>query len=878
MRSVVLALYRAYLLMLPPGFREQWGDEMYTAAVDAMTETRTWGGSALAALRLGTDCARTFVREWTESAAAAGRRAKGAGMGRSLVQDIKFAIRSFGKAPLFAALVIGTLGLGIGANTAIFSVLHAVVLKPLPYPEPDELVSVWPGKLFSVELLDAAREGIGSFAGISLYGGAILTITEAGDPAEVFGGEVTTNHFRVLGVRPALGRDFVPEDGVPGAAPVVLLSHELWQRRFGGDPDVVGRSIDLQHESTSRRTVIGVMPLGYQGLLRGAQAWVPVIEDRASDSYGNSSFAEAAARLGPEATIETARRELATVAQRVRDEDPGQYAQVEIDRATVWPLVDRLAGSLRQSLFTLLGAVGLVLLIAAANVANLLLVRTSARSREIAVRRAIGAGRARLFRQLMTESITLGLAGGVAGVGVAWLTRDLLLGAMPSGFRVDEAGLSPAVLGFTLAVSIVASLVFGLIAAVAPVRRASSGSLPRSRTSDRRRRDWRVQGVLVSGEVALALIAVFSAGLLVSSVRQLSNVDPGFEPESVLTFRVTAPSGAYPGDEDVLRFFAEVESALNAVPGVDRAGAAGRLPTDGGVSRITINPEGFEPDESGALPDATHRLVSAGYAETVGFRLLEGRFPTETEFREGPQPTFVTRGLAERFFPDGAIGKRFFGSGGSTWLTVVGVIEDVREDALHGTVLPGVYIPHRDWAWRTMYLAVRTSGEPTAHLDAIEAAVHGVAPAVPLSRVRTLEDIVDRSFLETRLNGRLFTLFGALAVILGAIGVYGVMAYSMSLRRQEFGIRLALGARQDELVRRAVRSGLGPLTVGLVAGIAITVPVGRSLASSLEAVEATNSLALVAATGILATVALFATLLPAFRVGRVDPVRSLRIE
>lgn len=873
MLGFVLSLYRLALRLLPPGFRREWAGAMADEARITLAESRGGFEWMLQVGRLASDLVRTLMREWAESARRSLSSSHGAAFNAG--QDIRFAVRALRRTPLFSVLLVATLGLGMGATTAMFSVAHAVLWAPLPYPDADRLVAVWPGKLFSLELYDVTSEGLSSVEELALYGGAVLTLTE-GAPTELFGGQVSANYFDVVGVAPALGRGFAAEDAEPGALPVAILGHELWVERFGGDPEVLGRAIALQTGADPLRTVVGVMPADFKPLLDGAEAWIPVPEDRTADEYSSSSFASALGRLSPDASVEVARDELSAVTASLQDINPGQYSEAELRNANVVTFLDAAVSGLRTNLIALLGVVAVVLLISCVNVANLLLSRGAARRREVEIRSALGAGRRRLFAQFATESLVLGVLGGIAGLGVAWVARDLLIQALPYGFRLGDATLGPQAVAFTVVVALGSSLLFGLIPALGAARHSDDSQLPSGGRSGVGVGDLRLQRALVASEITLALVAVFSAVLLVKSVKDVMAVDPGFDAEQVLTFRLTAAPSAYPTDDDVLRYVRDVESALRDVPGVVSVGAVGRLPLGGGRSRISITPDGYEPSDADERPEATHRLVTAGYAAAMGFRLVDGSFPTTDEYREGPLRVYVTQGLAERYWPDGAVGRHFNGPGGQTWLTVAGVIEDVREDGLEGPVLPGVYIPHRDWAWRTMYFVVRTAAEPLALRSAIENAVWAVSPEAPLSRVRTLDQVVARSVENTRLTGRLFTLFGALALLLGSIGVYGVTAYDLSLRRREFGIRVALGASRSALLRRAATHGAGQVLLGIGGGVVLSIWVGRLLARFVQGVQPTSLPVLAGTSLILVLVATIATLLPARRATVVDPTESLR--
>jgi predicted permease len=851
---------------------------MLVEAESELASARGAGGLVRAALRLAMDLARTFVREWLDVATAAG--SAGDGVASRLVGDVRFALRSLGRSPVHTAVVLLTLFLGIGANTAIFGVVDAVLLDPLPYERPDDLVQLWPGQFWSEGMVDRAREGLPGLVDVAGFGGELLTVTEGGEPVEAYGMEVTTSFFDVLGVAPALGRGFRGEDGRPGAEPVVVLSRRLWLERFGGDPDVLGSVVAIQDEGVARRRVVGVMPAGYRSLQPGVDAWIPVVIDRAEGAYDDSYFMEAVGRLRPGATVDDARRAVQTLARRMRAELPGQFREEEVAAATALSLSRALAGSLRTQLLALFAAVGLVLLIACVNVANLLLARTANRHREMGIRTALGAGRGRIAGQLLTESAVLGLLGGGGGLLVATLGRDLLVGALPgASWRFEEVALDLRVLGFTLAVSLGAAFLFGAAPALLAVSRAPADSLGAGRGQSPGRRGLRLSQLLVSVEVALALVSVFAAVLLTRAVWSAASVDPGFEPEGVVTFRATAPRASYPDDDDVLRYFRDVRAKLAAVPGVESVGYVSRLPMGSGTSRITITPAGLELADDEARPVATHRLVGTGYAESVGMRLREGRQLDERDAADGPLPVVVNATLADRFWPDGALGRGLYGPGGVTWATVVGVVEDVREDGPSRPVLPAVYLPHRDWAWRTMTFTVRARGDdPLALVPALEEAVWSVSPDVPVSRVRTLRSVVDGAVQDTRLTARLFTLFAALALVLGAVGVYGVMAYAATRRRREFGIRTALGAPRVRVTGAALLRAARPLLAGIVAGVVAAPFVGRLLTSLLHGLEPGDPLSIAAGAGGLALVGVVATWLPVRRATGVDPTECLRAE
>lgn len=876
MTGAVLAAYRWALRLLPGSFRRQYGDAMVDEARADLHEARKSGAFARvgALARLGGDFVATWIREWTSVVFEPIRHPRW-----SLVSDVRLAIRSIRRAPAFAGTVILTLAVGIGANTAIFSIINATLLRPLPYDAPNELIAVWPGKLFSRALMDDAQTSLRTVQGVAGFSGSVFTLTDGGDPVELFGFEVTPNYFDVLRVGPAQGRLFTAEDGAPGSAPVAVLSHRIWMERFGGSTDVIGQSVELQSEGLARRVVVGVLPADHIPLDSGVEIWIPVVTDPTAGGYSNSSFMEGIARMTPGTDTRQAAQDVASFAASQREADPGMISERDVAGASAISLLFDRIGSLRTLILALFGSVGIVLLIACVNVANLLLARTSGRTRMLGIRSALGAGRGRIFSQLLTEGVVLSLLGGVLGVGIALLTRGLLVGILPVDLTPAEVPIDLPVLAFTLGVSVLCGLVFGTLPALQGSRSPGISLSGSDRSGSTSPGAHRLRHALMAAEVGLALVAIFAAGLLGRSARDLARVDTGFEPDSVLTLRLTAPPARYPTDEEVVRYFERVRDEVVAIPGVESAGVVGRLPLGGGRSEITIYPEDFEPGPDGELPDATHRLVSPGYAEAMGFRLLEGRLLSESDVGPGePILGYVNRTLAERHWPDGAVGRSFLGPGGVTWLTVVGVVEDVREDALTGAVKSAVYIPHRDWAWRTMWLSIRTSTDLEALVPSVEAAAWSIDPTIPVTRVRSMRRVVEASYQDLQVTSLLFSIFGGLALFLGVIGVYGVVAHTLGERRREFGIRLALGATVSTVTREAIRRAILAVGLGLVVGLVAAPYIGTLLNSSIEGVRAGSTAILIAASGALSLVAVAAAWFSARNATRVDPIESLRSE
>ena len=711
----------------------------------------------------------------------------------------------------------------------------------------------------------------------------MLVLTEGGEPEEVFASQATTNLHEVLGVRPALGRGFVPEDGAPGAEPVTILSHRIWMERFGGDPDVVGRSVELGGEGHLRRSVIGVMPEGYVPLQGDAvDVWVPVAIDPSARDYGDNYFMESVARLAPGASPDDALRDVHAFATRIGTLHPEWFTEQRVARATAPPLVQSRASDRRTPVLVALGAALLVLLVACANVANLVVARTTGRERELSVRAALGAGRLRMARVVLAEVAVLAAAGALSGYGIAYgLVRVLerwFPQAIPDwGMRVDVTWV-----GAAAALAVCAALAAGLLPALHAARRDPARAMAGGRGTSGHRRLTRIQELLSATQLAMAAAGIAAVGLLGRSLLELNQVDPGFEVPRTVTFRVTAPPFAYPEDEDVTRFFREARAALAEVPGVEAAGLVSRLPLAGGDSRITVNPEGWEFAEGEARPVAWHRLITPGYLEAMGVRLLAGRFPGPADDRDDlPELVVINRAAAEAYWPGpvaGALGKHFYGEGRSEWLTVVGVVDDVMENGQTRPILPGLYIPHRDWAWRSMYAVVRARQDAATLLPELKQSVWSVSAGVPISRIETLERIADRGLKPTRTLAVLAALAGAVTLLLGALGIYGVVSHAVARRTRELGVRAALGAGRTRLLRGELAGATRIVVQGLGAGLFLAWATGRALRGTLYNVGALDLPSLAAAFALLAGVAYLAAWLPARRASAVDPARVMREE
>ena len=872
-----MRLYRWALLLLPPGFRRAYGAQLADQAHTRLAEAGTFGERFAVAMRLGVDMAGTVVREWWDELAQETRTGMGGGMG----SDLRWAMRSVARTPGFAIAVVATLALGIGTTTAALGLVDAYLLRSLPFPDGDHLISVWPEENWSREMIDLTRQGFPSLEDVAGAGGLMLVLQEGGEPEEVFASWATTNLMDVLGVHPALGRGFERGDARPGAEPVTILSHHVWTDRFGADPDVLGRGVALGGEGHQTRTVIGVMPEGYLPLQGSAvDVWVPVVVDPADGDYADSYFMEAVGRLGPSARPEDASRDLLAWSGRIGEMHPEWFTEERLHRATALPLARQRTSDRRTPVLVALGAALLVLLVACANVANLMVARTTGRERELSVRAALGAGRLRSARTVLAEVVVLALAGALVGLALAVGLKGGLERWFPAalperGFSVDPRwGLAVA------ALAVLAAVAAGAVPALQAARRDPARAMAGGRGSSGRRRLSRVQEALSATQLAMATAGIAAVGLLGHSMLEIASVDPGFDTSDGVVFRVTAPPAAYPQDDDIVRFFREARQALSGVPGVEAVGFGSRIPLAGGDSRITVTPDGYEFAEGEARPVAWHRLVTPGYLEALGVDLVEGRIPSDADDRGGlPELVVINRAAARTFWPnESAVGKRFYGPGDSVWVTVAGVVADVKENGQTGAVLPGLYIPHRDWPWRSMYAVVHARGDAMALMPDLKRAIWSVSSGVPISRVETLAGVAERGLRPTRTLAILAALAGCVTLLLGALGIYAVISHAVTRRLRELGVRSALGADRGRLLRGEMVGATRIVAVGLGAGLVLSWAAGRALRGALYGVGALDLPSFAAALLLLGSVAYLAAFLPARRAAAVDPARVMREE
>ncbi|MDP2584360.1 MAG: ABC transporter permease [Candidatus Palauibacterales bacterium] len=805
----------------------------------------------------------------------------------TLRQDLRFAYRQIRRSPGFTASVILTLALGIGASVAMFTVVNAVLLRPLPYPHPDRLVELLPGENANIALATVVSESAPDIEAWTGLSGWTLTLTGAAEPVAIPTQMVDAGFFRVFGVQPLLGRAFRPADRNRDRSDVVILSWSLWQSRFGGDPSIVGRRLALDGNGHAFRTVVGVMPRGFHGpaALDGSdfQAWAPLDAPPgrtvATDStwYVNTIVG----RMRPGATVDGVATEVRATMERLHDRFPEVIDRDAVRAAGATGVLASMVGDVSRPLWTLLGAVGLVLLLLCANLANLLLARGEHRRRELAVRTALGAGRSRLVRDQLVESLVLSLAGCAVGIGLARLILAALRVTRISGLpRAGSLPLDPRVLAFAVGVSLACAVGFGLL----PALRASSGAIRagigQGRRSEGSRSGRRLGRVLVAAEVALALVVVTGAGLLLGSLRALRSVDPGLDVHHVLDLRLEPPSHAYEGGGGgrARALYSELRARLGALPGVESVGAIQLLPLTDGNWAFPYLAEGHPPPQGAPLPSANFRVVTPGYFRTLGIPLVAGRLLGPDDREDGAPVGLVNATMARQLWPgESAIGKEIelFGS---EPFRVVGVVGDVHQRSLREAPRPEMYRPLAQYPLAGMDVLLKTEGDPTALIGPMTRSVHDVAPDVPVARTRLMGDVLTDSLARERFFAGVLAFFALLALALGAVGVYGVMAYQVGGRQGEFGVRMALGATPGRILRRALGDGLLPVGAGIALGLAGTLVSSRLLSSLLYGLRPTDPATVTAAVVILASVAAAATWIPARRAARVDPMAVLREE
>ncbi len=803
----------------------------------------------------------------------------------SVLQDFRYALRMLAKQPVFTAIAVLTLALGIGANTSIFSLVNSVLLRPLPYPEADRIV-YFEGENRTQGITDSnnsipdfqdwtAQSSAFSHAAFYWTGNAALS-EQGGEPERVPRAGVKSTFFDLLGVQPVLGRSFVPADDQPGPATVAILSEGLWKRRFGADRNVIGRTITV---NTVPVTVVGVMPAGFE-FPEKTQIWIPSGVEFAKEPRDNRSYS-VLGRLKPGVELEQAQSQISAI--------NAQLAQAFPDTNKGWDahlarLHESLVRSVRPSLLILLGAVGCVLLIACANIANLLLVRAAARQKEVAIRTTLGASRSRIVRQMLTESVLLSAIGGALGLLLSsWLIELLISISPPDSPRFSEANLDYRVLAFTLAISVFTGVIFGLAPALQASKLDVSSSLKEGGRSGEGYRRTSGRNLLLIGEVAMSLILLVGAGLLIKSFMRLQEVKPGFNPEHVLIGTLSLPGAKYKEDQQRIDFYRALIERLSGLPGVKAAGAGVNLPlraSNYSIGRGFI-PEGrpFTADDS---VSASWSTITPTYFEALQVPLLAGRTFNERDNANAPKVAIVNRQVAIKYFGSetGAIGKRI-----TIWRDekfpreIVGVVGETKPAGLEEESGEQIYTPHtQDGSWGFMTLAIRTTGDPAAMANTLRREVLALDKDLPIFNVKTMEDVVAASIGSRRLSMWLFSVFAGIALLLAAVGIYGVMAYTVTQRTQEIGIRMALGAQVGNVLGMIVRQGMALALVGISVGLVGAFGLTRVIANLLFGVSATDPITFVVIPLLLAFVALLACWLPARRAAQVNPIEALRAE
>jgi len=825
---------------------------------------------------------------------------------QNLINDIRYGIRTSLKNPGFTIVAIITLALGIGANTAIFSVVNAVLLRPLPFPEPDRVVSVITTNLargftdFGTSLPDfrAWRDRNHTFKELAAFNTGSYNISGTTEPERVRGTQVSSNIFDLLGVGPARGRPFTPDEEIFGKHHVVIVSDSLWQRRFGSQTGFTGQTVSLNGEQYE---IVGVMARGFQFPESTVELWTPLaVADGSENASRGNYWLSVVGRLNPGVAPQQAQSELDGVLHQLEQEEklfPGLASRVvKLHEATV--------GSVRTALLVLLASVALVLLIACANVANLLLARSAARQREIAIRSALGAGRGQLIRQLLTESLLLGLTGGALGLLLAVWGVDLLVGLGPNVPRLNEITVDRTVLLFTFGLAVLTSVVFGLVPALQSSKTDLNETLKESSRSSAGGVRRRVLGnSLVAIEVALSFVLLVGAGLLINSLLRLQNVNPGFRTDHLLTTQITLPQTRYPQErpELIANFFQQLVDRVKVLPGVESVGTVSGLPlTNSGWGKLLTFEDRPTPTSLDEIPNVQYEQVGSGYLSTLAIPVLRGRGFEDRDTRDTLPVAVINDTLAKTFFSDAdPIGKRIYLGPpeelippgilppGYRFLhfTIVGVIGDVKKDGLNQPVLPELYtLLEQELATKfagpanSMYLAVRTSGKPTNLVSAIRHEVQAIDREQPIADIATMEELLSTSLSQSRFSTLLLAIFAGVALVLAAVGLYGLMAYNVEQRTREIGIRVALGAQRSDVMSLVVKQGLRLAVIGIAVGLFAALSLTRVMTSLLFGITATDPLTFTVIPILLGAVALIASIIPARRATKVDPMIALRYE
>ena len=806
-------------------------------------------------------------------------------------QDISYGYRTLWKSPAFTVVAILALALGIGANTAIFSVVNAILLRPLGYKDPEQLVHIYhhypklnlkatvspPGYTYY-------RDNARSFSDVAAVAGWSANLTGDGEPERLQGLEVTANLFPMLDARPARGRTFSEQENQVGSNRVVVLSDAFWHRRFGGDPSIVDKTITLNGVSY---TVVGIMSPDFQygresGPAVDIYAPIAFTPQQLSPDYG-TEYLSVLARLKPGVSITQAQAEMDTIAAQIRQRDAPDM-DPSIWGLSLQSLNERVVGDIRPALLILLGAVGFVLLIACANVANLLLARAATRQKEIAIRAALGAGRWRIIRQLLTESMLLALTGGALGLLLAVWGVDFLVKLNENKLpRSHEIGLDPNVFLFTLGISLFTGIIFGLAPAFQTSKTDLQETLKEGGRSGTGTVNRRLRNLLVVGEVSLAVVLLVGAGLLVRSFHRLEQVDPGFNPQNLLVMQVSLPKNKYPEVQQRDLLYGEMLGQIRSLPGVKAVGATSVLPMSGYGTSSSFGIEGKETPQGQPAPHGNSWVATADYFKTMSIPLIRGRYFTESDTRDSQPVAIIDEALARKYWPnEDPVGKRIeFGGLGvdqKRWREIVGIVGHVKNNSLEGDSRATFYTPYHQMPVQNLFLVVQAENNPTSLSGAVRGTIRTLDKDLPVFRVTTMEKLVSDSLAQRRFSMMLLGTFAGVALVLALVGLYGVMSYTVTQRTHEIGIRMALGASRSDILKMVVGQGMLLALIGVGVGLGASFLLTRAMASLLFNVSATDPITFVSIPVLLVIVALLASYIPARRAMRVDPMKALRYE
>jgi putative ABC transport system permease protein len=816
----------------------------------------------------------------------------------TMIQDLKHGVRMLVKAPGFAAVAVLTLALGIGANTAIFSVVNAVLLRPLPFTDPQRLIIVGETNagqkgaeeqngIAPANYLDYVKnnntfERMGAFSMTVRTG---FNLGGADDPERVTAANIAADLFPTLGINPIYGRQFLPEEQKEGNNRSVILSYGLWQRRFGADPGIINKTITLNGFSY---LVVGVMPKGFQfptkdllpelqSLAKPVELWVPLSISDASWTARGSRFLHVVGRLKPGVTIEQANSDLNVIAARLAQ----QYEQDLGWTAKVVSLQEQMVGSIRLALLVLFGAVGFVLLIACTNVANLLLARAATRRKEIAVRLALGANRLRLVRQLLTEGFLLVLLGGPLGMLLAWAGVNILVSISPQSIPLpSQLALDGRIVAFTLLVSFLTAIIFGLVPALQSSKVDLSNAMKEGGTRGTTSSGLRVRNILVVSELMLAVVLLVGAGLMVKSFIRLQNVDPGFNPNNTLSFQYTLPTSRYPDDPEIIVFNNQLIERLKALPGVESVSGASALPLGKASNYTSFTIDGRPPLPPAEFLLSEHIGVFPDYFKTMRVELRKGRDFTAQDTKQSSQVVIINEAMANQFWPnEDPIGKSIkidYDQGVSR--EIIGVVNNIKNFSLDTPPKPEMYVSQLQFPFQSTFLVVHSKGDPKNMIMPVTKAVAGIDKDQPIYNVKPMTDVLNASVARQRFTMLLMSCFAVVAAALAAIGLYGVMSYSVSLRTQEVGIRLALGSQRSDILKLIIGQGLKLAFIGIGIGLSIAFGLTRLLQSLLFGISASDPVTFIAIALLLVVVAFLASIIPARRAMRVDPMVALRYE